>query len=164
MGRRGPPRKPTALLEASGATKLNPARYADRASEPKPELLEVDKGKSLRPSFLTKYAAEYWDDLVKLLSDSRVLSTSDTVALVQLAEAWGEWRDAHKKVRVDGSKIPSEYRRWDKANDRLLKTLREFGMTPASRSLVQAIPKPPDANKFERMNGARPRGDDGDGD
>lgn len=154
MGRR----KPTALLEASGSTKHDPKRYAERlANEPKPDPVTAENSESIKPDYLTPIAASYWDECVALLEKSRVLTENDTIALAVLCEAYAEWRDASKKVRVEKSMLPAAHKRYNTAQAQLMKILSEFGMTPASRSKVQAAPKPPDENEFGKIASRRQR-------
>jgi P27 family predicted phage terminase small subunit len=142
-------RKPTAVLEAAGALDRNPGRHADRLNEPKPKL-----GAGTKPPSLSPEASAHWDELSAMLTESRVLSIDDSVALAMLCEDYAAWRIAQNKVN-SASKADRESRvhdrdlaRLHKAHNKLLDLLRDFGMTPASRSKVQAIPKDPKKNSF----------------
>ena len=148
-GRVGRPRTPTAILEARGTIKHDPKRYADRALEPKPEL-----GVSVKPSFLSPLASKHWNEFEAMLTKTRILTENDVISLAQLCEAFAEWRAATDKVVKEKSRLTSDYRRMDLAFNRLLKIQQEFGMTPASRTRVQAVPKEKDANRFGQRAGA----------
>lgn len=132
-------RKSLAELEASGSLKHDPARYKDRIeNEPRPP-----EGVLAKPTFLTPVAEKHWEDFRKTASDTlRVLAESDAFALAMLAEAFAEWRDAVDKVNKEKSLLPSNRRNLDRAHNRFLKMLQEFGMTPAARAKVRVTGKP----------------------
>lgn len=142
MGRR---RQPTALLEASGAMKLNPGRYAERlANEPEPQL-----GVS-QPSWLSERAKKHWDEFKEVADDMRVLTSADAFALAVLAEAFAEWFEANKRIADKRGQppLPRELSALDKGYKRFSDMLKEFGMTPASRSKVKVHSKKPKENEF----------------
>jgi P27 family predicted phage terminase small subunit len=144
------PRKPTAVLEASGALAHDPKRHADRALEPKP-----DPGISVKPSFLSPIADKHWDEFVALLSKSRVICENDVISMAMLAEAYAEWREATDRINKDKSRLPSARRDLDSAFNRFLKIQQEFGMTPAARAKVRVVSKAPTKNRYSNMRSKR---------
>lgn len=111
------PRTPTNLLLLNGGMKRNPGRYADRANEPKPTGPIGDP-----PEWLTDFEREAWATFVEEAAPG-VLTNSDR-GLLELActlRALVKSRQADSKDRA------------------LLKSCYvDMGMTPASRSKVQA--------------------------
>ena len=78
MGRRGPPPTPTPILKLRGSWRGNLNR-----DEPQPEAVAPEK-----PSWLDRYAAEAWDQLVPILERMRVLTEADGKALTLLSITW----------------------------------------------------------------------------
>lgn len=118
----GRPRKPTKLLELSGAFKHNPDRALDRAEEPRP-LGEVGDP----PDTLSAGGKKCWVEIVSLLPFG-VAFDSDRVALEQYAETLAFCR--MKKWRYDKG-VDS------KVLVRMEAMYARFGMTPADRSRIK---------------------------
>ena len=120
MGRRGPkPKSPTIkILEG------NPGGHP------------IDDGgvnvKSAVPRCPTKYEApgrHIWKSLGKRLADAGILTALDAFALEMLVDAYLAWSEATKNADLI---------RTEKAAQHLRLCLREFGLTPASRSSVKS--------------------------
>jgi P27 family predicted phage terminase small subunit len=154
----GRPPKPSGMKVLEGTNR------ADRTNpnEPRPPLIEVGERP---PAWLrNRLARAYWRELVPILSRARILALTDTTALVLLAKAYGRWRsyedflEANGETYETGRPITSkegdvvaatgkilrprpEVAMRDKAEDRLVRLLIEFGMTPSARVRVSALPE-----------------------
>jgi phage terminase small subunit len=118
-------RKPTALKMLHGTDR------ADRANpaEPQPAVGAEP------PPWLPKrgVARAAWNRLAPILSHLRVLTVADAEALALACDALAEYLAA----RDD----PDGWRHADSAWKRYLYALRDFGLTPASRPKVSAMPE-----------------------
>lgn len=159
----GPPPKPTALKALEGT--LRPDRVNPR--EPRPA--EVMPGAE-PPHWLADPAArEYWTELVDLLTPARIVGVTDMTALAVLASAFGSWRHwqewlrRHRPTyRVKSShgggytfRARPETQYLKEAESRLVELLREFGMTPASRTRIAALPSQMTDPAEEFLSGRR---------
>ncbi len=113
------PRKPTNVLDLSGAFKHNPQRLAARANEPKPDGPIGDA-----PAWMAEDEAEVWREIVSEAPPG-VLTNADRGLLGIMATL---------RVLLCTRQADAK----DKAL--LLRCYTELGMTPASRSKVQAKP------------------------
>ena len=139
MGRRGPRPTPTAIL------KLRGSRRAGRlgAVEPPPS-------RPRRPSSLSPGAARAWNQIVPGLAAVGILAAVDATALVLLCESIALWQTATAEMNRIGLIINADGRIRrnpylliaSRAGDQMAKMLAEFGMTPSSRSRVQARAEP----------------------
>lgn len=148
MGLRGPAPLPTALRVMEG----NRSRRPLPQNEPQPTLAEPDC-----PSHLDAIARREWKRLVEIFGRLRVLSELDGIALASICQSYSRMHRAEKEMR----RLEREARK-SGGNSVLLirkgasfeqnpllkiihreleyqqKALREFGMTPSSRTRVQA--------------------------
>lgn len=127
----GRPRKPTAVLELSGAFDKNPKRRAARADEP-----VVTEPLGLPPSHLTQDEAKRWADIEKMCPWLRM---PDRIAVERTAHFW--------QRAIDG-----EAEAWE---EKLLQSnLIHLGMFSADRSKVQ-VPggKVKSSTKFGEFRG-----------
>lgn len=139
---RGRKRIPDEIKRLRGIDKKNPQRM--NYASPKPE-----RKKHRRPAWIKdKHAIEAWKCYGELLDKLGVLTTTDKMALEQLAVAYANWRryqtiSEEEGLIVDGRRNPADVasRDWF---DRTLKILVEFGLTPVSRGKI-IIDKPSDA-------------------
>lgn len=148
---RGPRPQPTAIKKARG----NPGKRRLNRREPK-----VSAGLPACPAYLKGSAREAYQRFAEQLTESGVAQATDATALELLCSAIALYLDALAKVQEYGpvwmekgdSKIPKfaysphwavMNREWKK----ILSLLKEFGLTPSSRSSVQAAP-PAAANPF----------------
>lgn len=162
MGLRGPAPKPTALERAEG---WPGHRKGKRAGEPKPMELTVAEVKRLCPPALQKDERKWWRYYAETLVPLRLVSEADLVALARLAKvtaeriryeavlnksgpiyfhekSWGVGKDEKGNPVMGGSRVPMLsplYSVVSGLRDQELKLLREFGMTPASRTNVQVV-------------------------
>lgn len=143
MGKRGPPKTPTATLEARGSwlAKRN-------AKEPKPLI-----GRPARPQWLTGDAKKLWDVLAPQLEAMNVLAKIDREALARYCQLWMRWREVERFIAKEGSTYemltkdgescgPRPYPQVKIASDlasHLSRLEREFGLTPASRASVEVM-------------------------
>jgi phage terminase small subunit len=116
------PRKPTAILEASGAFIKHPERRAARKNEPKPT------GKlGAPPSFLSAEEKKIWKELEGIITPG-VLGNSDRWAIEIACNLMAKRRDGSIKTQELSM---------------LLSLLGRLGMTPADRSKVAGVPEQP---------------------
>lgn len=98
-----------------------------------------------------------------MLQSAGVLTRMDQLALAMLCESWSAWRDATNKVKKYGPLIKSPktgipmlspyYIVMHRSHEQVRSLLAEFGMTPSSRTRVQAAPQPkPRSRLFEALN------------
>jgi P27 family predicted phage terminase small subunit len=142
MTLRGRPPKPTALKVLEG----NPGKRPLNEREPKPLTVEPDM-----PSYLDREAQREWKRLVPILLRMRVLTEADGVALANLCQAYSTMVQAQKLMSnaAKGRRSPLlvKTRAGYQYQSPLLgiingqmeiiaRHLREFGLTPASRSRV----------------------------
>ncbi len=140
------PRKPSHLKLVTGtarADRMNP-------NEPKPVAL----ADLAPPPSMTTRATNAWRKLAPLLQRMGVLTEADTLALMQLCEAYAEILSARAALRdrggptyetttVQGGRMVRTYPEvamLADADRRFLQYLAAFGLTPASRSKVSANP------------------------
>lgn len=143
MGARGPAPLPTAIQELRG----NPGKRALNRNEPQParvapripELVKADER-----------ARKHWKRMVPLLLKMRVLSEADGVALGSLCLDLSVLEQAQSKLQQSGLLIRTKSGMLHQnpllqiisdAADRVSKGLREFGMTPSSRSRIVVAPE-----------------------
>lgn len=114
MGRRGPKKTPTAILERRGSRLVE-----GREGEP-----EVVPGMPPDPAWAQPPEARaLWDSLGPELVALGVLCPSDGLMFGALCELYAEWRAAVEDGRSPYSPL-----------DRLIKLGHEFGLTPSSRA------------------------------
>jgi P27 family predicted phage terminase small subunit len=104
------------------------------------------------PRWLSPEARKLWRQIGKLLLGAGLVSAVDGPALALVCQAYGRWVDAEvqlSKVRIDQHVVESEkgglytnplihnVRMWRKE---FLVAAREFGLTPAARVRVPALP------------------------
>lgn len=117
----------------------------DRAnnSEPKPE-----RARPSAPAHMTDRGREAWGYVVGILDRMGVLTEADALAVELLCEARADWLSARDIIAAHGGETyvtdaglikahPAVAMRNDAAR-RMQSLLAEFGMSPSSRSKVQA--------------------------
>jgi P27 family predicted phage terminase small subunit len=147
------PRKPTKILQFTGAFDKNPKRGRARASEPK-----LAKGIGEPPDWLDTNGEEEWRRVVPDLEDAGVTSRVEATALAAYCQAVSRLRKAEAEIFKDGITIMTAQglKKHPSVSiaERSMLIIRafasEFGMTPASRSKVQARPgvEPNSENAF----------------
>ncbi len=148
MGRRGPPKKPTALKTAAG----NPGRRPLNKQEPKPE-----RTRPACPRWLDADAKACWRDLAPQLDRMGVLTKVDRNALSRYCRIWSRWKRAEQFIQKHGEAYPlkdengkvkylqqfPQVATAHKAAILLLRLEQEFGLTPASRPNIVASGRQP---------------------
>ena len=155
MGRRGTKPTPTNVLKLRGSW-----RGEINKNEPQPEAVAPEM-----PTGLDGMAKDCWEQLVPILSDMRVLTVADGMALYLLAETYATWRRADEMIKKDGDVYPikdndgnlkylpqSPYVSIARNSAKALKDLLcEFGLTPSARSRVQTTGDNQSKQQDERM-------------
>jgi len=142
MARRGPQPTPTALKLLRG----NPGNKKINRAEPKPAA-----GCAIPPMVKSdKRALAEWKRLEPMLLRLRVLTEADSIALGNLCLDVSLLERAQRKLADDGLLyvVPATkhvqqnpiLRVVSQTSDRVMRQLREFGLTPASRTAIQALP------------------------
>ena len=143
MGKRGPPKTPTATLKARGSWLAN-----RNPKEPKPE-----PKKPTRPQWLIGDAKKLWDVLAPQLEAMNVLAKIDREALARYCQLWMRWLEAERFLAKEGSTYemltkdgqscgPRPYPQVKIASDlasHLGRLEQKFGLSPADRASVQVI-------------------------
>lgn len=156
MGKRGPPKTPTAQLALRGSW-----RAADRAGEPQPVASAPPC-----PGTLNKSARSVWDQVTTQLAAMGTLAVSDGNALERYCRLFVEWqkvqafidkagaaytlylrgKDGRHIVDDSGEKIihcriqHPEVGVRNKLNVDLLRLEQNFGLTPAGRAGITVAP------------------------
>lgn len=122
----GRPRKPTRILEITGAAKNHPARIAARGNEPQ---IKSSIGKA--PEYLTSYAADKWDEIVSDPDYGQVLNSSHRETLGHYCLLYGRFvEDAKGDAPMSSSERQTFH-----------SLAMQLGRTPAAQSKV-SIPAP----------------------
>ena len=138
MGNRGPIPKPTVVEIMEG----RPGHRPINSREPKPRATAPRC-----PDHLDDRAKKEWKRLVPVLRRMRVLTEADGMTLANLCQTWSTLVKAQEKLTEMGIlyKAPSGYVMQspllsvvNQCVDTITKLSREFGLTPASRSRIQA--------------------------
>lgn len=142
MGLRGPAPIPTAIRRIEG----NPGKRPLNEWEPQPK-----KVRPAMPKHLDKIARKEWNRLCPMLQRMRVLSEADGIALANLCFDYSVLQQAQESLAKTG--LLSKTARTGmihqspllniiaETTDRGTRGLREFGLTPASRSRVEVVPQ-----------------------
>lgn len=141
MGRR---QTPTAIKELNG----NPGRRPLPQEEPKPEACLPDA-----PEHFDFEHQQKFNEVARILYNSRVLTVADTIAVEMLVRAIMGTQKAVSDVEhagttsLSGGQTPTlmvspEYKVMKYERDHLLSMLREFGMTPSSRASIKVADVP----------------------
>ena len=141
MGLRGPPKKPVVLEIAEGC----PGRRPISTREPQPPRRRPKMPKAVKDD---PRAALEWRRLIALLERMRVLTEADGKAIELLCRQESVRQQASESIAKVGllTKHPETghihanplLRIENEATDRVIRMLREFGQTPASRRGLEA--------------------------
>jgi len=159
MGKRGPKKTPTAVLDARGSW-----RAKIRKAEP------VALGQLARPRWLMKEAGAKFKQLAAQLESMNITGQIDTEALARYCDTWAWWRELRKIIKKEGqiytgidANDNTFYKTRPEANlalklaAQLSKMEAEFGLTPAARASVKVNPqtKPNEKlkNRFFKKSG-----------
>ena len=101
------------------------------------------------PRYLSKEAKKHLRQIAKQLVECKVMTKLDGDALSTYCVAWARWVEANDHLKIESTiiKAPGGYMMqnpWlsisNQAFNQMKALLVEFGMTPSSRTKVQAIP------------------------
>jgi P27 family predicted phage terminase small subunit len=157
--RRGPPPQPTKLRLVRG----NPGKRPIPENEPQP------KPGATMPPDLSKKAQKVWAIVSAQLEKAGVLTEMDVQALSAFCENYATWREATDHIRSTkkggglvtrtalGFYVQSPYLSIaNKSQEQMVALLREFGMTPSSRTRVKTS-KPEEDDDFGQIRDASAR-------
>ena len=126
----GRPRKPTNVLQLSGAFRKDPQRLAARANEPQP-----DGPIGEAPAYMNEDEARVWGEIIAECPTG-VLTNADR-GILAVTVSMRLHAEQGEPFVVDG--VPTSVRIFDtKKIALLMRCYTELGMTPASRSKVSA--------------------------
>lgn len=135
MAKRGPPPKPSALLDDGNWRKKK------RKNEPKPKVEAPSC-----PDWLPAEAKEEWNRIVPILIEMKILTGADRVCLENYCLAYGRAVQMQRFIDEHGYSYSTEtgFRKYpevgilEQAQQLMKGFLSEFGLSPASRSRVAA--------------------------
>ncbi|MBY0499307.1 MAG: phage terminase small subunit P27 family [Nitrosomonas sp.] len=134
--------KPTSLKIVEG----NRGKRSTNKQEPDPEYLND----LAAPSFLTKEAAQVWDEIVPDLRKAKLLTKIDIPMLSLGCEALARYRKLTAEIDVDCKSIGSEEEKKDKwmattiqsmSFKQAMAVMQQFGMSPAARTRIAIQPQ-----------------------
>ena len=137
---RGRRPKPTALKEVLG----NPGKRPLNRNEPKPV-----QAMPTCPAHLSPTAKAEWKRIAAQLHVVGILTQLDRAALAAYCQAYGRWVEAEMKLKETPALIRTasgyvQQNPWlqvaNKQVELMHKLLAEFGLSPAARSRVTAMP------------------------
>jgi P27 family predicted phage terminase small subunit len=142
MARPGRAPKPTVIEIAEGF----PGKRALNRLEPKPGEMGVQEARDSCPEHLPEQYQKWWAYYAPILASIRVLTEADLVTLEKLARTTGERVEQeeallkagplYKSSKTDYIQVSPIFSIVQKLRTEELKLLREFGMTPSSRTRV----------------------------
>jgi len=156
VGRRGPPKKPAALKVVQGT--FRPDRAPKSPSR-------AQSGAPRAPKGMSQLGLGCWRRMVPRLIEAQVLTELDREMLAAFCECWAAYWDLKAIVQKEGyttmgsrgnlrphpavgaMKVQLDY---------VVRLGREFGLTPASRSRIEALPEPPTDPTAEFLFGEGP--------
>lgn len=146
MGKRGPKKTPTVTLKIRGSEVVK-----ERLQEPQPRGSVGDC-----PDWLGEHGRAKWLELFAVLQPLGLLTSADADALAAYCEAWQDFRGALEVIENQGAEIfgskgnlvanPAVHRK-QSAFARMNKLAGEFGLTPAARAGLHAVPQKDAADK-----------------
>ncbi len=142
----GPQRIPTVIKKLQG----NPGKRKLNLKEPKPE-----PGIPKCPAWLNKKGKVVWKELSTLLSNMRVLTVADRYSLALLCDIFSEYIETRKFLHHHGSTYELKTKNGEimfrnrpevtksaELFKRVISLMRDFGLTPSSRSGISIEPDP----------------------
>ena len=144
MGKRGPPKTPTAIRRARGTLRVH------RDDEPQPPAGGVHM-----PPHLGEVAAARWHELLPMLQAIRVMTQADIEALARYCDTYEWWLATRAKLKADGDTYPilndggevkyiaqrPEVSIAHKLAQQLRQLEQDFGLNPAARASLH-VEKP----------------------
>ena len=149
MAARGP-------AKGSPAAKRCASTRMRAKSDAQAAVMPVSSGRPVRPLWLTGEAAAEWDQIILELEEARALAKIDRAILAGYCQAWSELIHATAAIEQDGRVVKEPIqnaagviighkfkahpatRQQQAALDRVLRFAAEFGLSPASRSRIDA--------------------------
>src|ERR1035437_5342154 len=151
MGLRGPARIPTAIRRYEG----NPGKRPLNEWEPQPK-----KVRPAMPKYLDKIARKEWKRLCPMLERMRVLTEADGIALTNLCVDCSILQQAQESLAKTGLLAKTAKTGMIHQSpllniiavttDRVTRGLREFGLTPASRTRLSISSAENSVDSIER--------------
>ena len=144
MGKRGPPKTPTAVRRARGTLRVV------RSDEPQPPTAGVTM-----PSHLGEVAVARWRELLPLLQSVRVMTQADIEALARYCDTYEWWLATRAKLKAecdtypilnDGGEVKYIAQRPEvsiahKLAQQLRQLEQDFGLNPSARASLH-VEKP----------------------
>ena len=124
MGKRGPGKKPTAIVKMEGA---RTDMMAPRQREPAPP------GVPTPPIDLEGEAKKHWDEVVPILINMGVATSVDSHALTQMCHWWAEWKKLADRETKPITALQTASYNW-------LRLAGRFGLTPSDRADIRTEP------------------------
>jgi len=143
VGKRGPPKKPSALKVVQGTFRK------DR--EPRSPV-DLEPGTPGPPDGMSRAALACWERITPKLVQARVLTELDREMLAAYCECWATYWELKVIVQEEGYTTMGS-----RGNlrphpavgvmttmlDNVIRLAREFGLTPASRCRIEVLPESP---------------------
>ena len=148
MGRRGPPRAPTAQLEARGSWLAK-----TRQGEPEPSACDSAPP---APEHLPGSAAEVWQEVAPQLVGCGVLTAADLHTFERYCRTYAAWRVAMAAIEVE-SMDRTDVLVVEKLDAMLRRMERAFGMDPAARADLVVSDKGNSSKHGNSGNPLKPR-------
>ena len=143
MGKRGPPRKPTALKLLEG----NPGKRRLPDDEPAPK-----RGKPVCPPWVCDFGKQLWAKYAPDLIREGLLTKRDEEEFAGYCHEraiYAMYSDLLKELKPKSPKVERYRAIALKANDRAQRLGARFGMTPSDRvGMHVTAPKPPSDEEF----------------
>jgi P27 family predicted phage terminase small subunit len=153
--RSGRPRKPTRLKIIQGTDQ--PCRMNPREPEPELGIPDYSRGLSDR-------GKEYWDEIGFQLHQIGVLTKADKYLMMLLVDALIDFEDSSEQLKNESKVTIGENKKGNPtmiintyhylkkdAWNRIVIALREFGLTPSSRTRVISLGVPAKENKWSSL-------------
>ena len=151
MGKRGPQKTPTKILEMNGSW-----RAGRRQDEPQPQY-----GRPECPGWFSDEEKEIWNRVAGQLEKMDLLATCDASALERYVRTYIKWRDCETFLKKHGFVHVAKTKDGKmmdmksfphvgislKLGAELLRLEREFGLTPSARANM-AIERPSDEQEL----------------
>jgi P27 family predicted phage terminase small subunit len=155
MGKRGPRRTPTSILQARGSS---------WASRRKGEL-KPDAGEPVMPTWLDDAAKTCWQQLVDMYRPLGLLTLLDANALARYCRTWSRWVAVEQFLVTNGPTYPvtdangnlkrvsayPEVAISRQLAEQLRRLEIEFGMTPSSRANLDIEKPSPAKSEIEEF-------------
>lgn len=102
--------------------------------------------KPARPGWLVGPAGDEWERICEELDGMGLLRSCDRAMLVAYCQAWGQFEEASQRLKKTGTVTTTDKGNeiqhplvgvLNKAVERMLKIVTQFGLTPAARSRIE---------------------------